>query len=85
MQVYCWVVTLVMWLAVLKVATTFRLVTRVGPDMFTLFVQVIWLVLCATNAVGCLRASHTSNSYRKYFIGFASLQQFGGAYICPIR
>lgn len=78
-------VTLGTWVVMLKIASIFRLVTEVGPGMFIQFVQVVWFILCATNAVGCLRASHASNSYRKYFLGFAHLQQFGGAYICPLQ
>ena len=84
-QVYSWIVTIICWLLLARSAVVLRNVTEVGPIMLSSLSFLIWLLLCALNATAFLKASHQPENEHKFFRGFAKLNRFGGAFICPIK
>ena len=84
-RVYCWVITIICWLMVIRSFASLRLMTSVDP--VALFNMNICCFLCLTamNATTFLKASHDSKSLRKFFLGFVKLNNYGGTFICLKR
>ena len=84
-QIYCWTVTIVSWLLVIRCVATLRFVDGFGPQMLSNLSLLVWLFLCASNSTTFLKSCHSSQNERKFFHGFTKLNRFGGSFVCPIK
>ena len=77
-RLYCWIVTIGLWLDIVRCLPLVRHIFHGGPMLFSMLGLWAWKLLCALNATSCLWASHSDTCLVKFFQTWRELELKGG-------
>ena len=79
-RVYCYILCLVPFVALILLATLFRFISSINDDFMKTLACFSFSILCAANAVSFLKHSHNARYVRNFFRGFENLNKYGGPF-----